>query len=341
MRVPRAASALGLAVAAVTAALLLSSTDDAVQARQASTARGTSGIDAGVVTTGVATDLRPVAGVPAKCPQPVNVQPDVFPVQVGTVTAADGRKFPAPGPIQEGAIAPDIYNNCMGTGDNPNYASELKTVVVDEDGVEITGYIHADNYFELYVNGKFVARDSIPMTPFNSSVVRFKARYPMTYAIMGIDWETHLGLGMEYATWNIGDAGLIAYFSDGNGTHADWKAETFYVAPLDNPACVRVTATGRDSTFCHQGVRPTCAEKEPATCKALRFTIPTDWTSPRFNGDSRWPNAILWSAEAVTNQRAYTDYTKLFGDAEFIWTRNLRLDNLMLARYTAKGPRRK
>ena len=47
------------------------------------------------------------------------------------------------------------------------------------------------------------------MTPFNSSVVRFKARYPMTYAIMGIDWETHLGLGMEYATWNIGDAGLI------------------------------------------------------------------------------------------------------------------------------------
>jgi hypothetical protein len=341
MRVPRAASALGLAVAAVSAALLFSSTDDALEARQASTARGTPAIEAGIVTTGVATNLRAVAGVPAKCPQPVNVQPDVFPVQVGTVTAADGRTFPAPGPIQEGAMAPDIYNNCTGTGDNPNYASELKTVVIDEDGVEITGYIHADNYFELYVNGTFVARDSIPMTPFNSSVVRFKARYPMTYAIMGIDWETHLGLGMEYASWNIGDAGLIAYFSDGNGTHADWKAETFYIAPLDNPSCVRVTGTGRDSTFCHQGVRPTCAEKERTTCKALRFPIPADWTSPRFNGDSRWPAAIIWSADAVTNQRAYTDYTKLFGDAEFIWTRNLRLDNLMLARYTAKGPRKR
>ncbi len=179
------------------------------------------------------------------------------------------------------------------------------------------------------------------MTPFNSSVVRFKARYPMTYAIMGIDWETHLGLGMEYATWNIGDAGLIAYFSDGNGTHADWKAETFYIAPLDNPSCVRVTPAGRDSTFCHQGVRPTCAEKERTSCKALRFPIPMDWTSPRFSGDSRWPAAIIWSAEAVTNQRAYTDYTKLFGDAEFIWTRNLRLDNLMLTRYTAKGPRKR
>jgi hypothetical protein len=34
------------------------------------------------------------------------------------------------------------------------------------------------------------------------------------------------------------------------------------------------------------------------------------------------------------------NYTKLFGNAEFIWTRNLRLDNLVLARYTAKGPRK-
>jgi len=273
MRVPRAASALGLALAAVSAALLLSSTDDALEARQASSARGAPAADTGVITTGVATDLRPVAGVPAKCSQPVNVQPDVFPVQVGTVTAADGRKFPAPGPIQEGAMAPDIYNNCTGTGDNPNYASELKTVVIDEDGVEITGFIHADNYFELYVNGKFVARDSIPMTPFNSSVVRFKARYPMTYAIMGIDWETHLGLGMEYATWNIGDAGLIAYFSDGNGTHADWKAETFYIAPLDNPTCVRTTAAGREGAASSPSSPPVSTSARTSRCSSTASTV--------------------------------------------------------------------
>jgi hypothetical protein len=340
MRAVRTASVLGLGLAALYAVASLPALSDALEARQASSARRTAAVDTGVVTTGFATDKRPVAGVPAKCPQPVNVQPDVYPVMVGVVRSADGQQFPAPAPINEGAIAPDIFNNCTGTGDNPKYASELKTIVIDEDGVEITGFIHADNYFELYVNGRFVARDSIPMTPFNSSVVRFRARYPMTYAIMGVDWETHLGVGMEYASYNIGDAGLIAYFSDGNGTHADWRAETFYIAPLDNPSCVRTTAAGRDSTFCHQGVRPTCAEKEPATCKALRFPVPMDWTSPRFD-DSRWPAAIIWSAEAVTNQRAYTDYTKLFGDAEFIWTRNLRLDNLMLARYTAKGPRKR
>jgi len=332
---------LVLAVSGLVGLVAFSVSDDALLARQGGAARATAPqVEPGSVTTGIIMNRRPVAGVPPKCPQPVNVQPDVFPVTVGTMKSDDGREWTLPGPITEGPIAVDIFNNCTGTGDNPNWASQLKTVVIDEDGVEITGFIHADNYFELYVNGTFVARDSIPMTPFNSSVVRFKARYPMTYAIMGIDWETHLGVGMEYSTYNVGDAGFIAYFSDGNGTHTDWRADVFYIAPLDDPSCVRVTPAGRDSTFCTQGVRTNCAQKDPNTCKSLHFTIPPDWTSPKFN-DSRWPAAIFWPAAAVTNQQAYTGYTKLFGDAEFIWTRNLRLDNLVLARYTAKGPRRR
>ena len=296
-------------------------------------------VDRGAVSTGLATDRQPVKGVPAACPQPVRVQPDVFPVTVGTVTSEDGRTWRVPAPVNEGPVATDVFDTCIGTGDNPNYASELQTVVIDKDGVEITGFIHADNYFELYVNGQFVARDSIPMTPFNTSVVRFRAKYPMTYAIMGVDWETHPGVGMEYANFNVGDAGFIAYFSDGNGTHSDWHAETFYVAPLDDPSCVRVTPAGRDSSFCSQAVRPVCAQKDPKLCKALHFTIPSDWTSARFN-DAGWPVAIVWPAAAVSDQPAYVKYTHLFGNAEFIWTRNLRLDNLVLARYTAKGPRK-
>lgn len=338
MRVAVTVSALGLSLVA------LSGAHEALHARQGAPAAGATTAAAvpagGSVTTGMATNRRPVAGVPAACPQPVNVQPGVFPVTVGTIASSDGRQWTVPAPVNEGPIAVDVFNNCTGTGDIPDYASQLKTAVIDEDGVEITGFIHADNYFELYVNGRFVARDSLPMTPFNTSVVRFKAKYPMTYAIMGVDWETHLGVGLEYEAVNVGDAGLMAYFSDGNGTHPDWRAETFYIAPLDDPSCVRVTATGRDSTFCLQGVRATCAQKGPNACLALHFPIPPDWTAARFN-DARWPAAIVWPASAVTNQRAYTDYTKLFGDAEFIWTRNLRLDNLMLARYTARGPRKR
>lgn len=294
---------------------------------------------AGSVSTGLATNLRPVLGVPAACPQPVNVQPDVFPVLIGTITSDDGRQWTVPGPVnEEGRMAVDLFNNCTGTGDNPNYAAELETVVIEADGVEITGFIFADNYFELWVNGQFVARDPIPMTPFNATVVRFRARYPMTYAIMGVDWDTHPGVGMEYASWNAGDGGFIAYFSDGNGTGGGWRAETFNVAPLDDPVCVRTTAAGRDSSFCSQGVRPTCAQNAPETCKALHFPIPGDWRTSGFD-DTGWPAAILWPGNLVTANQAYTNYTKFFGDAQFIWTRNLRLDNLVLARYTANGPR--
>jgi hypothetical protein len=257
---------------------------------------------------------------------------------IGTVTAPSGQRFTVPAPVHAGPAAVDLYNNCTGQGDNPGYASQLKTVVIDEDGVEITGFIFADNYFELYVNGRFVGRDAIGMTPFNSSVVRFRARYPMTYAILGVDWELHLGVGMEYDSFNVGDGGFIAYFSDGNGTHGDWRAETFYIAPLDDPGCVR-TAGGRDSTPCPDAARPACAEKDPKSCQALHFPIPADWTSPKFD-DSRWPRAVVWPPEAVTGQRAYTGYRKFFGNAEFLWTRNLRLDNLVLARHTTTGPRR-
>jgi hypothetical protein len=177
------------------------------------------------------------------------------------------------------------------------------------------------------------------MTPFNSTVVRFRARYPMTYAIKAIDWETKYGLGMEYQAFNIGDGGVIAYFSDGNGTHADWRAETFYIAPLDDPGCVRL-AGGRDSSFCSQAVRPACAQKDPVTCRALHFPVPQEWALPSFDATA-WPNAVIWRPVEVTGVPAYVNYRSMFADAEFIWTRSIRLDNLVLARYTAAGPRTK
>ena len=205
-------------------------------------------------------------------PASMRIEPDVFPVSTGVeidrrqgmdgARPRAGRWSARGGPLQR----------LPRTGDNPEWEKQLQTVVIDEDGVEITGFIFADNYYELYVNGQIVARDTLGMTPFNSTVVRFRARYPMTYAIKGIDWETKHGLGMEYQPFNIGDGGFIAYFSDGNGTHADWRAETFYIAPLDDP--LRAHRGGRDSSFCSQAVRPTCAQKEPESCKAVHFPIP-------------------------------------------------------------------
>jgi hypothetical protein len=203
--------------------------------------------------------------------------------------------------------------------------------VIDPDGVEITGYIFGDNSFELFVNGQFVARDSIAFTPFNASVVRFKAKYPITYAVKLVDWESHLGLGMEYDRYNVGDGGFIAAFSDGTVTGADWKAQSFYIAPLDSPDCVR----GHDATSCP--VRPDCADTNPELCQALHFAVPAGWAAPGFN-DTNWPSATLWTADQVTNAPAYRNYTQRFGTANFIWTSSLKLDNLVLVRKTITGP---
>ena len=290
------------------------------------------------VSIGPAGNLTAVPGT-GPCTNPgAVVQPDVFPTRTGTVTSADGRSWTVPGPVQSGAFAVDLFNDCTGAGANADWETQLQTVVIDPDGVDITGFVFADNYYELYVNGVFVARDRLAMTPFNSTVVRFRAKYPMTYAIKAVDWETKHGLGMEYQTFNIGDGGVIAYFSDGNGTHADWRAETFYIAPLDDPDCVRLTA-GRDSSFCSQAVRPACAQKDPVSCRALHFDMPPQWASPTFDARA-WPAAVVWRPVEVTGVPAYVNYRQVFGDAEFIWTRNIRLDNLVLARFTATGPRK-
>ena len=154
------------------------------------------------------------------------------------------------------------------TGDNPDYLSQLETVIIDPDGVEITGFIFGDNYFELYVNGQFVGRDPIGMTPFNSNVVRFRARYPMTYAVMGVDWETHNGVGMEYDSFNLGDGGLIAYFSDGHGTGGDGAPRP----STSRRSTIRLRAN-RGAAIRRSARRPcapACAENDPTPVR--RFT---------------------------------------------------------------------
>src|SRR5262245_59079866 len=104
------------------------------------------------VSKGLAGSLTPVAGM-TPCTNPsANVQPDVFPIQTGISIAADGKRWTMPAEIHDGPFAVDLYNDCHGAGANPDWEKQLQTVVVDPDGVEITGYIFADNYYELYVN---------------------------------------------------------------------------------------------------------------------------------------------------------------------------------------------
>jgi hypothetical protein len=254
----------------------------------------------------------------------------------GKVIADDKSEWIVPMAMNEGTGAVDLFNTCTGSGDNPRALDDLETVVIDEDGEVVTAYIFADNYFELYVNGTYVARDTINFIPFNSSVVRFQASYPMTIAVKMADWEEHYGIGMEYESYNVGDGGFIAWFSNGLVTGSDWKVRPLYIAPLDDPACVVEDEFGNaNSSGC--AVPPQCATSNADKCRALHYEEPEEWMLPDFDA-SDWADATTYEANEVTNQSAYVDYAKLFGDAEFIWSSSLKLDNYVLARTTIDAP---
>jgi hypothetical protein len=264
---------------------------------------------------------------------------------VGTITADDGTTLtvPAETRYQKDQKLPDLFNECNKA--TPQRLAEVKdadvpVVEIDPDGEVVTGYIVADNYFEVYVNGKLVGVDAVPFTPFNSAIVKFKAKRPYTYALKLVDWEEKLGVGMEKMPdndWHPGDGGVIARFSDGTVTDSTWKAQSFYIAPLASPEDVTEKRNVHDTTKLGRvhplSKKPTCQEK----CYAVHYPIPESWATASFD-DAGWPRAYEYTDEdvGVTTLTAYTRYPEAFEGARWIWTVNLVYDNLVIARKTVR-----
>ena len=254
---------------------------------------------------------------------------------VGSITSTDGKiwTLPAENSYTSAAKLPDLYNEC--NGKTPASIAQVATdavpvTVIDNDGEIITGYIYGDNYFELYVNGKLVGVDAVPFTPFNSCYVKFKAKRPVKYAIKLVDWEENLGIGSELNAgdaYHPGDGGFIAKFSDGTSTSADWKAQTFYIAPLASVSCVTESGSARISSACSS------SPSSGAKSFALHWAIPTNWFASDYDFSS-WPTAKVFSEATVGPKVAYSNFAAQFSGAQFIWSSNLILDNLVLLRFT-------
>lgn len=261
---------------------------------------------------------------------------------LGEITSEDGLKWIVPSDVNlKISGASDLANPCKNVNHANIAAVDLKKVPVieiDPEGQLITGYIFADNYFELYINGKPVTRDAVPFTPFNSHVVQFKASYPMTYAIKAVDWEENLGLGTEDNKGNAyhpGDAGIVAVFSDGTVTNGSWKAQNFYISPLANTSDLIVEV--KDGKMVRStpkaSLKPTCDKK----CYAAHFKVPDNWYAKSFD-DSKWPSATVYKTEnvGVDNKSEYTSFKSEFSKGSFIWTNNLVLDNEIILRHTVE-----
>ncbi|WP_117880451.1 hypothetical protein [Aureibaculum luteum] len=272
---------------------------------------------------------------------------------VGEITSSDGKKWTVPAQTNytntDFPFSADLFNSCEGN----NYATvkealshfdDSNIVEIDKEGELFTAYIFADNYFEMYVNGIAVGKDNVPFTAFNSSIVKFKVQKPFTIAMKLVDWEEHLGVGCEAnrgKSFHAGDGGMVAIIKDEQNnsiatTNENWKAQTFYTAPITDLSCVSEDGNYRYSKNCD-----TNGGQDGTAFYALHWEIPNDWMKTDFD-DSIWPNATTYTNKTigVDNKPSYTNFTSIFddaeNDAEFIWSTNVVLDNEVLVRYTVK-----
>ena len=267
---------------------------------------------------------------------------------LGSIAGTDGTVWTVPAEINFSnnnfPTASDLYNPDGHKYENSASAlaafDNSQIIQIDSAGEVITGFIFADNYFELYVNGKAVGKDAIPFTDFNSHLVKFRVSKPFTIAMKLVDWEERLGLGCEknkLKKYHPGDGGMVAVFKDAAGkivckTDADWKAQTFYTAPIKDFGCVSENGTTRSSSNCN-----TSDVRNGEGYAALHWKVPADWMTKTFN-DSAWPNASVYSNATigVDGKTAYTNFTDIFDDAnqdaQFIWSTNVVLDNEVIVR---------
>ncbi|OEE70004.1 hypothetical protein A1OO_04295 [Enterovibrio norvegicus FF-33] len=254
---------------------------------------------------------------------------------------SDGQTFVVPADVQyeEQKFATNLYDQCSNVkpGSLADVdVSAVPVVEVDSDGEIVTGYIFADNYFELYINGTLIGVDPVPFTPFNSNIVRFKVNKPYDIAIKVVDWEENSGLGSENnrgKRYHAGDGGLIASFTDGTKTNGDWSAQTFYTSPITDLNCVEENGQHRITATCD-----TDGSDSYVTTYSLHWGVPDGWkANEQFEA---WPKATEFTEDdiGVNNKKAYMNFQEQFtgSGAKFIWSKNLVLDNLVLFRYSVK-----
>jgi len=261
----------------------------------------------------------------------------------GIIAGEDGREWTVPADVvyETAPKATDLFNECNGVEMSSAKALDINTVPVveiDKGGEVFSFYFFGDNYAEIFVNEQVIGVDPVPYWPFNTSVVRFKVKRPFMAGIKMIDWSENLGLGSETmrgVPFHTGDGGFVGVFKDSEGkviatTDSDWKVKPYYIAPLLDASCVKADRT---TEAC---VVPPKIDAEKAY--GAHWTIPNDWAAISFD-DSDWQKASLYTNEDIggsLNRPAYQNFTGLFDnpdhDAEFIWSSNLLLDNVVLAR---------
>ena len=218
----------------------------------------------------------------------------------------DGAAPPPPPPPQTqaqpapGGAGPERRGGPGGKGGAG--AGLVKAAMTDTMKAEI----YADNWFALYINGRLAVVDPIAFLPHNVVSVELLPEYPMTIAIIAHD-NADPKTGLEYGN-HIGDAGLVLKFADGTVTDGSWKAKSIERGPI-----------GGD-------IANPRVENEPR---------PEGWTLPDFD-DCKWEAAHVFTEQEVNPKPPYYEHD--FKGAQFIWSKDLGLDNTVLFRKRIEKP---
>ena len=196
----------------------------------------------------------------------------------------------------------------------PASAANLKSI-------SFTAEIWADNWFSLYINGKKVGEDRVPITTqksFNSETIKFVATYPLTIGFVAKDYVQSKS-GLEYLgtpNQQIGDGGIKFQLRETVSSKlvavsdSTWKAKVANTAPL-NPECDKSTQPDID-------------------CKFLNTPIPSNWYSSSFV-DKSWSSAKVFTSDEVGPKDGYFSINWQSA-AQFIWGNDLKLDNIVYFR---------
>lgn len=217
----------------------------------------------------------------------------------------------------------------MSTASGATTAGTSPTTAAAATGapIEFKAEVWADNWFALYVDGRLVGEDSVPITTersFNAETITFRASYPFTVGMVTKDFKQD-DSGLEYIgtpRQQMGDGGFIAQITDTTTgrvvavTGADWRGLVVHKAP-----------TNKD---CAQAIDPTTA------CRHEIIAEPTGWADPGFD-DSAWPTARVYTAQQVDPKDGY-DTIRWDPAGALIWTTDLQMDNTILWRHRVEQP---
>ena len=199
------------------------------------------------------------------------------------------------------------------------HGAAVKTISFQAEG-------WADNWYSLYINGKKVGEDAVPITTvrsFNSTVIKFTASYPFTIGVLAKDY-TENASGLEYigqSNQQIGDGGFVLQIRDLStmkivaSTNKGWKSLVINKAPT-NPTCAK-------------------SSNPLIECKFSNTAIPNNWSASTYS-DSKWIYSTEFSQSTVGVKEGYFDIA-WSDSAKLIWSSDLKLDNTILFRTTVKN----